>query len=144
MSAPIVPRTARIAGIVTTAELTVAGFSDNRIATLTRRGDLYQIRRGVYAGGQRAREILAIADGRQLLELAAAVAVTGPRAVVSHQSAAYLHSIDLLSTPDAATLTCPPRHNWHARPGIRLHVADVPAPPRSGGCSGTVPTSVLI
>jgi Transcriptional regulator, AbiEi antitoxin/Protein of unknown function (DUF559)/AbiEi antitoxin C-terminal domain len=121
------PRPDRIAGIVTTAELTAAGFSDDRIATLTRRGELYQVRRGVYANGPRAVEIVAIADGKQLLQLAAAVALTGSRALVSHESAAYLHSIDLLATPDVATLTCPPGHNWHARSGIRLHVADVPA-----------------
>ncbi|HUC24800.1 MAG TPA: type IV toxin-antitoxin system AbiEi family antitoxin domain-containing protein [Streptosporangiaceae bacterium] len=127
MSAPIMPQTGRVAGIVTTAELTVAGFSDDRIKTLTRRGELCQVRRGVYAEGTRARDILAFADGKQLLQLAAAVALTGPGAVVSHESAAYLHSTDLLSAPEVATLTCPPRHNWHARPGIRLHVADLPA-----------------
>jgi hypothetical protein len=120
------PRTGRIAGIMTTTELTAAGFSDGRIATLARRGDLYRVGRGAYANGPRAREILAIADGRQLLQLAGAVAVIGPSAVVSHESAAYLHSIDLLSTPDVATLTCPRGHNWHPRSGVRLHVADVP------------------
>jgi predicted transcriptional regulator of viral defense system len=127
MTDSVMRRSGRVAGIVTTAELTADGFSDDRIATMTRRGELYQVRRGVYANGPRAREILAIADGRQLLQLAAAAALTGSRAVVSHESAAYLHSIDLLATPDVATLTCPPGHNWHARPGIRLHVADVPA-----------------
>jgi hypothetical protein len=131
MSAPEMPRTGRIAGIVTTAELTAAGFSDGRIATLTRRGDLWPVRRGVYARGARASEILAIADGRQLLELAAAAALTGPHATVSHESAAYLHSIDLLGAPDVATLTCLPPHNWHARTGIRLHVADIPAEHRT-------------
>jgi hypothetical protein len=127
MSAPLVPQTDRVAGIATTAELTGAGFSDDRLRTLTKRGDLYRVRRGVYANGPRAREILAIADGMQLLQLAAAAAVTGPGAVVSHESAAYLYSIDLLAAPEVATLTCPGRDNWHARPGIRLHVADVPA-----------------
>jgi len=62
------PRTARVAGIVTTAELTAAGFSGTRIRTLTRRGDLYQVGRGVYANGPRARETLAFPDGLQLLQ----------------------------------------------------------------------------
>ena len=110
-----------------TAELAAAGLSDARIATMTRRGDLYQVRRGVYANGPRAREILAIADGRQLLQLAAAVAVSGPGAVVSHESAAYLYSIDLLSTPDVATLTCSPGRGWTARLGVRLHAMALPA-----------------
>src|SRR5215469_14385593 len=127
MSAPIMPGTGRVAGIVTTAELAAAGFSGARIRTLTRRGDLHQVRRGVYANGPRAREILAIADGRQLLQLAAAVAVAGPNAVVSHESAAYLHSIDLLCTPDVATLTCSPGRGWKARFGVRLHAMELPA-----------------
>ena len=121
------PRSTRIAGIVTTGELTDAGFSADRIRTLTRRGDLYQVGRGVYASGTLASEMLAIADGLQLLQLAAAVAVTGPGAVVSHESAAYLHSIDLLSRQDAATLTCPPQRGRNARAGIRLHTATLSA-----------------
>jgi hypothetical protein len=121
------PRTDRVAGIVTTAELTAAGFSGTRIRTLTRRGDLYQVGRGVYADGTRARETLAFADGPQLLQVASAVAVTGTGAAVSHESAAYLYSIDLLSEPDAATLTCPRHRGSNARAGIRLHVAEVPA-----------------
>ena len=127
MSASIVPQTGRVAGIVTTAELTAASFSCDRIRTLTRRGDLYKVGRGVYANGARAREILAIADGTQLLQLAAAVAVRGPGTVVSHESAAYLQSIDLLTAPEASTLTCPPGRGWSASPSVRLHVADVPA-----------------
>jgi predicted transcriptional regulator of viral defense system len=121
------PRTDRVAGIVTTSELTAAGFSGARIRTLNRSGDLYQVGRGVYADGARARETLAFADGLQLLRLAAAVAVTGTGAAVSHESAAYLYSIDLLSKHDAATLTCPRHRGSNARAGIQLHVADVPA-----------------
>jgi hypothetical protein len=127
MTDPAVPQTGRVAGIVTTAEFTAAGFSDARIRTLIRRGDLHQIRRGVYANGPRAREILAIADGGQLLQLAAAMAVARTRAVVSHESAAYLHSIDLLSTPDVATLTCLPERGWTGRLGVRLHAMALPA-----------------
>jgi len=123
----VMPQTGRVAGIVTTAELTAAGFSDARIATLTRRGDLYQVRRGVYANGRRAREILPIADGKQLLQLGAAIAVAGPGAVVSHESAAYLYSIDLLSTPDVATLTCSPGRGWTDRSAVRFHAMTLPA-----------------
>jgi hypothetical protein len=121
------PGSTRVAGILTTAELTAARFSGARIRTLTRRGDLCQVRRGVYANGPRAREILAIADGRQLLQLAAAVAVRGPGTVVSHESAAYLHSIDVLATPEVATLTCPPGSGWKAGPGVRLHAMTLQA-----------------
>ncbi len=122
------PRKDRIAGIVTTAELAAAGFSCDRIRVLTRRGDLYRVGRGVYAPGGRARDILALADGARLLQLAAAVAVRSPGTVVSHESAAYLYSIDLLATPDAATLTGPPQRGWSSKSAaVRLHVADLPA-----------------
>jgi predicted transcriptional regulator of viral defense system len=127
MSTPKVPRSGRIAGIVTTAELTAAGFSGARIRSMTHRGDLYQVGRGVYADGPLARETLAFADGLQLLQLASAVAVTAPGAVVSHESAAYLHSFDLLSKQDAAILTCPRHRGTNARAGIRLHAAKLPA-----------------
>jgi hypothetical protein len=112
---------------MTTAELSAAGFSCDRVRVLARRGDLYRVGRGVYANGPRASEILAIADGRQLLQLAAAVAVRGPGTVVSHESAAYLHSIDLLAAPRAATLTCPPGRGWSASPFVRLHSTTLPA-----------------
>jgi hypothetical protein len=111
---------------MTTGELAAAGFSADRIRTLTRRGDLYQVGRGVYADGEQARDLLAFADGPQLLRLAAAVAVTGQGTVVSHESAAYLYSIDLLSGHDAATLTCLPQRGRNARAGIRLHTATLP------------------
>jgi hypothetical protein len=123
----MMPQTGRVAGIVTTAELTAAGFSDDRILTLTKRGDLYQVGRGAYADGTRARETLAFADGLQLLRLAAAVAVRGSGTVVSHESAAYLYSMDLLAALEAPTLTCPPRRGRKARQGIRLHSAALPA-----------------
>ena len=127
MASPTFPQTGRIAGIMTTGELVAAGFTDARTRTLLRHGDLYQVRRGVYADGARAREILAIADGSQLLRLAAAVAVRGAGAVVSHESAAYLYSIDLLTAPETPTLTCPPHLGWKARPGVRLYAATLPA-----------------
>ncbi len=128
MSAPKPLETRRIAGIVTTAELVGAGVSDCRIRTLVKRGDLHRVGRGAYADGAKARDMLKRRDGRQLLELAAAVAAVGPTAVVSHESAAYLHSIDLLARQDhAASLTYPPRRAGTARAGVRLHAATVPA-----------------
>ena len=127
MSIPKLPETRRIAGIVTTGELAAAGFSDCRIRTLARRGDLYQVGRGVYADGPKARDRLKFADGRQLLTLAGAVAAVGPSAVVSHQSAAYLHSIDLVAKPDpTAVLTVPVPRGRTARAGVKLHAAAVP------------------
>jgi hypothetical protein len=128
MSAARLPETWRIAGIVTTSELVAAGISGCRIRTLVQRGDLQRVGRGVYANGAKAREMLDFADGRQLLELAATVAAVAPTAIVSHESAAYLHSIDLLARPDRAiTLTYPPLRRGTVRAGVKLHAATVPA-----------------
>jgi hypothetical protein len=128
MTAIKLPQTHRIAGIATTAELVAAGWSNSQIRTLVRRGDLYQVGRGVYANGEQARDRLARSGGSQLLGLAGAVAAVGPSAVVSHESAAYLHSIELVGRPDeTAVLTCPPQRGWTARTGVRLHAATVPA-----------------
>ena len=128
MSAPKLPDKGRIAGIVTTAELTASGMSDCRIRTLVNRGDLYQVARGVYADGAKARDRLRFPDGSQLLTLAGAVAAGGSSAVVSHQSAAYLHAIDLLGKPDQmVVLTVPVSRGWTARAGVKLHAATVPA-----------------
>lgn len=108
MRAPKSPETRRIAGIMTAGELVAAGLSDRQIRRLVTLGDLHQVARGVYADGTKARDMLKRRDGRQLLELAGAAAAVGPRAIVSHESAAYLHSIDLLARANqAASFTYP-------------------------------------
>lgn len=126
-SSPL-PAAGRFAGIVTASELKALGFSDRQISTRTRRGELYKVSHGVYADGSYARNLLRQRDGRRLLELAAALAAAGPTAVASHESAAYLHSIALLSEREStATLTVPPRRGWTARAGVQLHAAILPA-----------------
>ena len=127
MSTPIRRPFFRIADIATTAELLAAGLSDDQIRTRASRGELLAIGRGAYASGARARELLNLAGGEELLRVAAAAAVMGPEAVVSHESAAFLHSIDLPGTRAAeVTLTCPRRRGWHTRTGMRLHAAELP------------------
>ncbi len=117
----------RIADIATTAELLAGGLSPGQIRTKVRRGELLAVGRGAYASGTRARELLNLPGGEELLRVAAGAAVIGPDAVVSHQSAAFLHRIDLLGAMTAqVTLTCPPRRGWHGRTGVRLHAADLP------------------
>ncbi len=113
---------------MTTAELLAAGWSAGQIRTRARRGDLLSLGRGVYANGTRAQDLMKMTGGDQLLRIAAAAAATGPDAVVSHQSAAMLHRIDLLGpTYPLVALTRPPQRGWRSRPGIRLHAAALPA-----------------
>lgn len=119
-------RTRRLAGIVTTAELKAAGTSPIQITTLVRRGVLRPVFRGVYADAAAATEMLGRKGGDQLLSVAAALAVVGPTAVASHQSAAYLHAIDLVSRESAVSLTCPPDRGWRGRAGIQVHAMALP------------------
>jgi len=131
MSTPEQQPYRRIADIATTAELRAGGLSPGQIRTRVRRAELLAVGRGAYATGTRARELLNLPGGEELLRVAAGAAVIGPDAVVSHQSAAFLHKIDLLGATAAPViapvmLTCPPRRGWHGRTGVRLHAADLP------------------
>lgn len=129
MTTASLPRTHRIAEIVTTAELLKAGWRKDQIRDNTRRGALLVLRRGIYADGIHARKLLSLKGGGELLAIGAAAALTGAGlgAVVSHQSAAYLHKIDLVGRRDLTVhLTRPPSADRHAPAGIRLHSADLP------------------
>jgi Protein of unknown function (DUF559) len=115
---------------MTTAELLTAGWRKDQIRDSARRGDLFAVRRGIYAEGAHARKLLSLKGGDELLAIGAAAALTGAGAdaVVSHQSAARLLEIDLIGRRDAAVhLTRPPGTDLHAPAGIRLHSADLPA-----------------
>jgi hypothetical protein len=120
-------QTFRVAGIKTTAELLAGGWTERRIRTAAQHGDLVAIRHGAYANGTRARELLGMKGGQELLAIAAAAAVVGPEAVVSHESAAFVHGIDMLSRPGSTvTLTRAPERGWRSRAGVQLHAMALP------------------
>lgn len=116
-----------LAGIVTTAALLAEGNSERRIRTLTTNGVLIPVRRGAYIHAPRARQFLRIEGGEDLLRAAAALAVTGHSAVLSHQSAAQLFRIALLNKPGSDyKVTCRPGYGWRGRTGIRVHAVELP------------------
>lgn len=118
----------RLAGIVTRAQLLTSGTSRTHIETSVADGSLVRISRGVYVRGEVAGKYLHLKDGERLLRTVAALAVSGPGTVVSHQSAALLHGIDLLGKPGGkVTATGSPKHGWRGRPWIHLHAAELPA-----------------
>ncbi len=128
MSESILPETHRSAGIVTTAELLAAGKSKDQIESLTRSGTLIRLGRGVYVDAARIGKYEKLIGGQHLLQAVAAIAVVGPSATVSHQSAAQLYDIALLRRPGSGvTLTCPPARGRRGRSGIQVHTADLPA-----------------
>jgi predicted transcriptional regulator of viral defense system len=123
----------RLAGIRTAAELKAKGKSPDQITNLTHRGTLVRVRRGVYARGDMAAQVLSSPNGAQVLGAAAELLAVGPGAVASHESAAWIHGVDLLARPDRdmaaskVTLTRAPGHNRSGRPGVRVHSAELPA-----------------
>jgi len=128
MTAAELERTLRLAGIVTRRDLLASGTSRNEIATLVRHSSLIRVTRGVYARADLVRKYLDLPGGRQLMKAAAAIAVVGPEAVVSHQSAAELYGINLLGRPgNDVTLTGRPERSWSGRSGIHLYGTELPA-----------------
>lgn len=104
-----------------------AGLSWDQIATRVRRGELVRMGRGVYARADVARKYAGLPLGEQMLLALSALAVAGPGAVVSHQTAARLHGIELLGkVSKQVTLTCRPGHGWRKRAGVRVHVTELP------------------
>jgi predicted transcriptional regulator of viral defense system len=120
----------RAGGITTTARLRSAGLSTAEVRRLVRRGTLLPVRRGVYAHG-----LLAAAagdeSGQQLLPVAAALAMTGPRAAGSHYTAAGIYGLPLLGRrPDGIVTVTRSPHDRGSRTGptgVVVHVAELPA-----------------
>ena len=125
-----VPDSPRLAGIVTAGELVAAGLSWPDVRGLKRQGVLIPLGWGVYARPAPAAKAGGGPAGEYALRAAAALAAVGPAAVASHHSAALIHGLDLFGRPaTAVAVTRPPgaAGSRTARPGIRLHIAAMPA-----------------
>ena len=123
------PDSSRLAGVVTTAELAASGISREQLRRLVRQGALVRLARGAYAPATLAAPLSDQAAKHAMLATAA-LAVTGPGAVVSHNSAALIHGLDLLArnTGTTVALTRPPGStSTKSGTGVRLHIATLPA-----------------
>jgi predicted transcriptional regulator of viral defense system len=120
----------RISRVITTAGLRAAGLSAGQIGRLARDGTLQSLRTGVYAPTALVESVIRANGGGDLLQVAAALSVTGSRAVGSHHSAAAVHGLSLPGRlpPGRVELTRAPqdRGSRSRRPGILIHVADLP------------------
>lgn len=125
------PDSGRLAGILTTKELSRAGITESQLRTLVGRGALVRLERGIYAKPAPVKRLNTAKLGASALRLAAAVATAGPDAVGSHQHAAVIHRLQLLgrADPDVIDVTRPHGASARrsARPGTQLHVAAIPA-----------------
>lgn len=107
-----------------------AGLTVSQFRLAIQGGGLVRVRRGVYT----TRAFMDKAKGKpamwQVLRVASTVCGQSARdAVASHQTAALIHGIALLSEPDPdlVCLTRPPgRYRGGGVPGVRFHSAAVP------------------
>jgi Transcriptional regulator, AbiEi antitoxin len=116
----------RFAGVMTTRELLSRGVSAERIRTLVRRGLLVPAGRGTYA---RAALLRTGRGGEHALRVTSVLALAGPGAAGSHQSAAIIHGLDQLGPRSAALVAVthtPGAGSGTGRPGVRVHVAALP------------------
>ena len=131
MTAPRMSDLSRLAGVMTTAELAAAGVSPGQLHRLVRRGAWFRLAHGVFAP---AELVAAEADnpaGEHAVRVAAALAMSRPGAVASHHSAAAIHALELLGRQSGETVALTrPTGTAGCRtggPGIRLHIAALPA-----------------
>jgi very-short-patch-repair endonuclease len=103
-------------GLVTREELLALPLTSSAIGGRVRSKRLHIVFRGVYAVGHKA------LSRRGLLR--AALLTVGPRAVLSHRTAAYVWGLirELPTTIDVLVLGTPPR----SRPGICVHETRLP------------------
>jgi hypothetical protein len=135
--------------IVSTDELLARGNSPRQIQTLVQRGVLVRLARGVYATADFAARMQAAPAGEALVRAAAALATSGPGPVISHQTAAQVHNLDLLEDPSPRVTLTRPRGGPGSKSGKRdvyVHTAGIPAGD-VGWCFGvpvtTVPRTVI-
>jgi Transcriptional regulator, AbiEi antitoxin len=123
------PKTGRLANIVTTGELLSAGLSAAQIRTRVLSGDLMRLNRGVYAPAGLARSVGKTDSGALALRAAAALASLGPGSAASHDTAARLLGLDLLgkAAPEMAITRSPGSGSRKSWPGVRVHNAALSA-----------------
>lgn len=107
-----------------------AGISLGRVRALIATEQLVQIRHGAYATSGALAEATRDPGLRHALDVAAVRSRRGHTGVASHQSAATMHGIRLLTMPPegAVSVTVPPgkRKGGYARSGVTCHMADLP------------------
>jgi hypothetical protein len=113
---------------MTTARLLEAGVSAAQIRKLVRQGALSPVGHGVYVRGALAAKAQGNQAGEQALRVASVLALGQLGAVGSHQSAAIIHGLDLLErrVTRVVDVTRPPGASPRGRPGVRVHVAELP------------------
>jgi hypothetical protein len=107
-----------------------AGLGTAAFRSLVRAGELKRYRQGVYVRPAYLAAAESAPATRHALRAAAAIASQSTRkAAASHQSAALIHSLDLLRAPepDTVSLTCRPGgYRGRSSSGVLVHSAQLP------------------
>lgn len=128
MSNMSLPDLGDLSWVVTTSELSRSGLSRKGIAFLVQSGELISLDRGVYIAAELAGRLKLLPGGETLIRASAALATSGPGAVISHHTAARLHGLDLLDAPPQVTVTrAPGEGSRSGKTGLHVHVARLPA-----------------
>lgn len=107
-------------------ELLEAGGTERSVAASARGGDRRLVRRGWYVDAAEHRDLYA--EDRHLLHTLAVTRDLRGDAVVSHESAAVLHGLDLYRhEPARVHLTTTPGRRISSVPDVFRHCADLPA-----------------
>jgi hypothetical protein len=91
------------------------------------RGTLVAVGRGVYVTRALATQFADVAHGAHIMKAAAAIVLGGPGCVVSHQSAALVHDIDVLDGQPAHVTMYSRTGRRGVRHGVQRYLASLPA-----------------
>ena len=132
-------------GLATRSELIGAGVPDSEIRRMLRNAAIVQVARGAYALAELAQQSADDPARQHALVAHAAARLAGPGSVASHQSAAIIHGLSVLTPAEAGlvTLTRSPRDgkSRSVRARARVHIADLP-PGHVTSCHGAPVTTV--
>jgi very-short-patch-repair endonuclease len=117
----------RIYDVASRQEWLATGLSPGQLRTLEKTGSLVRMRHGAYATSEAVEGAKDPADKHALLAAATVVSLDGEH-VISHESAAIIHHLDLLNLPGTVTLTRDPSATVSNRKekGVTIRTATVP------------------
>jgi uncharacterized protein DUF559 len=113
--------------VFTSQRLRAGGRSPTQIRALLSAGRLVAIGRGVYVTKALAKEFADVPNGEHILKAAAAIWLGGPGCVLSHQSAALVHEIDLVGDQPTHVTMYSRTGRRGIRHGVQRHLASLPA-----------------
>jgi very-short-patch-repair endonuclease len=119
----------RLAGFATYADLLASGLSRARIRAMVQQGKLLTPQRGIYFTKELAEWLQLLPAGATAIRAMSALATLGAGSVISHQTAAQLHGLELLTQPPPWVTLTRPRSlgSKSANRGVCVHTAGLPA-----------------